>query len=108
MGTEKDLVTSIETAYYIGWVEALLYVQAHNDVEGGSQTITTHLPGDFANLLESCGGPSFRFDKDKLKDIMQDQDEGGTAGCRFGKDKWGSDTIEVAGSEGFHGFPEWR
>lgn len=97
-----------EEAYYIGWAEALLFAQAHNDVEGGSQTLTSHLPGNFETGLESCGGPSFRFDKDKLGKAIKELDsEGGIAGFRFGKDKHGSDTIEIAGSEGYHGFPEW-
>ena len=96
---------TVEEAYYIGWAEALLYAQAHNDVEGGSQTLTTHLPQpDY--IPDELG---FKFDKDKVGKAIDDLDsEGGIAGYRYGKDQWGSDTIEVAGSEGHHGFPEWE
>lgn len=95
-------MTDREQGYYIGFAEALLYAQAHNDVEGGSQTLTTHLPQP--SYTEPWG---FEFDKDRLAATIKDIDDGGVSGFRFGKDQWGSDTIEIAGSEGHHGFPEW-
>lgn len=95
---------TIEDAYYMGFAEALLYAQAHNDVEGGSQTMTTHLP-EPTYIDDRLG---FLFDKDKLVAAIRElDDEGGVIAFRFDKDKYGSDTIEIASSEGHHGMPDW-
>lgn len=95
---------SVEKGYYIGFAEALMYAQAHNDREGGQQTFTTHLPQP--SYTEEHG---FEFDKNKLSATIRKLDEeGGITVHRFGKDEFGSDTIEMGGSEGHFGLPEWE
>lgn len=95
-------MTDREQGYYEGFAEAILYAQAYADRRGGRQTHTTHLPAP--DYTDNFG---FRFDKDILADVIRELDEGGTTVFRFDKDEFGSDTIEVGGSEGFFGLPDW-
>ena len=97
------MVTKAEAhAYYLGWAEALLFAQAYNDEEGGKQTLITHLPGKHGELVDE-------FDPKRLTAMIDHLDEeGGVTVYRLGKGKWGTTTIEIGGSEGHFGLPEWE
>jgi hypothetical protein len=97
------VVNDRQRGYYEGFAEALMYAQAHNDVEGGSQTLETHLPQP--EYTEQFG---FKFSVvDLITTISELDDEGRVTMWRLGKDEYDSHTIELGGSEGYHGLPDW-
>ena len=115
-----------EDSYYLGWAEALLYAQAHNDVEGGQQTLTTHLPAGeeiYAFWDPTLGTPSSErpplpiFNPAKLDEaIYKLNDECMITDWRFLAEitVWGREDaahitlkIEIGSSEGHHGSPRW-
>jgi hypothetical protein len=97
------VVNDIEKAYYGGFVEALLFAQASNDVEGGSQTLKTHLPSP-----TDTDWRGFLFDPIKMIEAIKELDEeAGIVMWRMGRDEYNSVTVELAGSEGYHGLPDW-
>lgn len=89
-------------AYHLGFAAALLYAQAYNDTPKGQQTLTTHLPkGGYED-----GGIPFSLNS-LLQAIDYLNDECRCNEHRLGKDQYGSDTIEIASSEGHFGWPDW-
>jgi hypothetical protein len=120
-----------EDAYYLGWAEALLYTQAHNDVEGGQATLTTHLPAGeeiYAFWDPTLGTPASErpplpiFNPGKLDEaILSLNDECLCTAWRYHATitEWHKEfpypdrevkaslylRIEIASTEGHHGVP---
>lgn len=114
---------SHEDSYYLGWAECLLYAQAHADVEGGSQTLSVHLPD---TVLGTWGEDAIPFNTDKLDKALYELNDECMCSCwRYKADlgviqgwtNFRGETvppficpqiiIEVGGSEGYHGLPNW-
>jgi hypothetical protein len=98
-----------EKVWIDGFIMGLAFVQAHNDREGGSQTVETHLPTEW---WEPRGKQWVRLDnlEDKILATIYETDDGGILFVRFldRTDKgYTYRVMELGSSEGHFGAPDW-
>jgi hypothetical protein len=102
-----------ERTWIDGFLMGLLFAQAHNDKEGGKQTLETHLPLERWDLTRQEWVKIDNLEK-KISAIIYEIDDGGIVSHRF-KDEWTvhgetaykTRVLEIGGSEGHFGSPDW-
>jgi hypothetical protein len=112
-----------ERVWIDGFTSGLLFVQAAYDVEGGMQTIKTHLPDEWydteAPRTRTPGAGEWKKIEDlekKIEAVIKYLDDGMIIALRFlteertipgSEETYEQRVIEVGGSEGHFGMPEW-
>lgn len=120
-----DDIEPNERTWLEGFLMGLLYAQAHADRPSGNQTLSTHLPDEWWDF-RAQEWKAIDHIEDKLQAIRAQLDDGGVTAIRFRdeiawyngmvggeQDTFGPKPVmtrvmDVAGSEGFHGMPDWE